>query len=598
MAYTRLFDILPHQLQNHPKADCLAYKQNGTWKKFSTAETVAIIQQLSKGLYALGCRTNRNDELKDKVALISNNRPEWNFLDNALLRIGVVNVPIYPTITDEEMQYIFNDAGIKYAFVSDEALYKKVVALKAHVPTLLEVYTFNPVAGAKHYDEVLQLGASVGDETVNQIADQIVPEDLATIIYTSGTTGKPKGVMLSHHNIISNLEACVPILLVPLNDQHRALSFLPLCHIFERMVSYLLMTSGISIYYAESMDTIGDNIKEIHPHVFTTVPRLLEKVYDRIVATGSQLTGIKKALFFWALNLGLRYDHDGANGAWYNFQLSIADKLIFKKWREALGNEVKIIVSGGAALQPRLARVFTAAGVRVLEGYGLTETSPVVAVNRPIPHGSCFTTVGPIIDNIQLKFEADGEICIKGPSIMKGYYKRDDLTKEVIDADGFFHTGDIGEWVQDKYLKITDRKKELFKTSGGKYVAPQVIENKLKESAYIEQIMIIGNGMKYVSALIVPAFAALKTWSVAQKINCNTNEELIKHPQVLALFNKIVNDMNATFNHVEQIKRFELLAHEWTIQSGELTPTLKLKRKILLERNAALIDAMYAKAEA
>jgi len=491
------------------------------------------------------------------------------------------------------MEYVFNDAGIKYVFVSDAALYQKIAGLKSKIPSLLDIYTFDEVSGAKNWKELLALATTVSNEQVERIANNVVPTDLATIIYTSGTTGKPKGVMLTHENILANIEACVPILLVPLNDTHRALSFLPLCHIFERMVSYLLMTSGVSIYYAESMDTIGDNIKEIHPHVFTTVPRLLEKVYDKIVAKGEEQTGIKRSLLFWALNLGLRYEHERANGWWYHLQLSIADKLIFTKWREALGNEVKIIVSGGAALQPRLARVFTAAGVPILEGYGLTETSPVVAVNQPVAHGSCFTTVGPIINNVQIKFEADGEICVKGPNVMKGYYKLPQLTQEVMDADGYFHTGDIGEMVNGKYLKITDRKKELFKTSGGKYVAPQVLENKFKESEFIEQIMIIGDGRNYVSALIVPNIVHLTKWCTEKKLDTNSAESIIQNPLVIELFNSIITAINPQFNHVEQVKKFALLSKEWTIQSGELTPTLKLKRKKLLVDYAIQIEQLY-----
>ncbi len=594
MTFTRLFEILPHQLASHPKEDCLAAKENGIWKKYSTDEVVRLINQLSHGLLALGCQTNPDDVLKDKVALISNNRPEWNLLDNALLQIGVVNVPIYPTITDAEMEFIFNDAGIKYAFVSDDKLYAKVKGIQPRLTNLIEVFTFNDVPGARHFQEVMDLGKNGDASRLDSIRNNITTDDLATIIYTSGTTGSPKGVMLTHRNICSNINSCIPILLIPLNSTHRALSFLPLCHILERMVTFLLMTEGISIYYAESLETIADNMKEVQPHVFTTVPRLLEKVYDRIVSKGNELTGVKKKLFFWALDLGLRYEHEGANGWFYEAQLKLANKLIFSKWREALGNNVKLIVSGGAALQPRLARVFTAAQLQVLEGYGLSETSPVVAVNRPEPYGSCFGTVGPCIDQVSIRFEQDGEISVKGENIMKGYYKRPDLTAEVIDKDGYFHTGDIGQLIDNKYLKITDRKKELFKTSGGKYVAPQVVENKLKESIYIEQVMVVGEGQKFVGAIIVPSFAELRKWCEHNGINYSSNAEIIINPAVLKLFRTDIDAANQNLNHVEQVKRFELLPNEWTIASGELTPKLSLKRKVVTERCRLLIDKIFS----
>ncbi len=598
MSYTRLFDILPHQLQFHPKQDCFAAKENGAWRKYSTADTLQQIEKLAVGLIVnLGLKNFPIAEQKMKVAIISNNRPEWNFADNALLKLGVVNVPIYPTITDEEMEYIFNDAQIIYAFVSDDKLAAKVKGIQAQVPSLKEIFTFNKVDGFRHWTELQVEPTAEQIQSLKKISDEIEPKDLATIIYTSGTTGKPKGVMLSHRNIVANIESCVPILLKPLSDKDTALSFLPLCHIFERMVSYLLMTEGVSIYYAESMDTIADNLKEISPQVFTTVPRLLEKVYDRIMAVGAEQTGMKKKIFDWAVDLGLRYDHDGKNGWWYSMQLKVADRLVFSKWRAALGNSVKIIVSGGAALQPRLARIFTAAGVPVLEGYGLSETSPVIAVNRPEPYGACFTTVGPIVDGVQLKFADDGEICVKGENIMMGYYKQPEKTAETIDAEGFFHTGDIGTLVENKFLKITDRKKELFKTSGGKYVAPQPLENKLKESVYIEQVMVIGEGEKFVGALIIPNFVELKKWCIANNIDAKTNEIICQNKAVQAMYRKVIDDMNVNFNHVEQVKKFRLLPIDWSVIGGELTPTLKLKRKVILEHCKLCVESMYRNAE-
>ncbi len=598
MSYTRLFDILPHQLQFHPKQDCFAAKENGAWRKYSTADTLQQIEKLAVGLIVnLGLKNFPIAEQKMKVAIISNNRPEWNFADNALLKLGVVNVPIYPTITDEEMEFIFNDAQIIYAFVSDDKLAAKVKGIQAQVPSLKEIFTFNKVDGFRHWTELQVEPTAEQIQSLKKISDEIAPKDLATIIYTSGTTGKPKGVMLSHRNIVANIESCVPILLKPLSDKDTALSFLPLCHIFERMVSYLLMTEGVSIYYAESMDTIADNLKEISPQVFTTVPRLLEKVYDRIMAVGAEQTGMKKKIFDWAVDLGLRYDHDGKNGWLYALQLSIADKLVFSKWRAALGNSVKIIVSGGAALQPRLARIFTAAGVPVLEGYGLSETSPVIAVNRPEPYGACFTTVGPVVDGVELKFADDGEICVKGENVMMGYYKQPEKTAETIDAAGFFHTGDIGTLVENKFLKITDRKKELFKTSGGKYVAPQPLENKLKESVYIEQVMVIGEGEKFVGALIIPNFVELKKWCIANNVDTKTNEIICQNKAVQAMYRKVIDDMNVNFNHVEQVKKFRLLPIDWSVIGGELTPTLKLKRKVILEHCKMCVESMYRTTE-
>ncbi|MEN9523647.1 MAG: hypothetical protein RL065_2024 [Bacteroidota bacterium] len=596
MSYKRLFDIFPHQLQYHAKPDSLAAKENGVWKTFSTKQVVDTIEQLTTGLYFnLGLRNQDTAEAKQKIALISNNRPEWNFVDNALQRLGVINVPIYPTITDEEMQFIFNDSQIVYAFVSDDKLYKKVKGIMPNVPSLKEVYTFNEVDGALNWKSLLIEPSADQKEIIDLISAGIRYEDLATIIYTSGTTGKPKGVMLSHKNILSNIESCVPILLKPLNDNDRALSFLPLCHVFERMVSYLLMTEGISIYYAESMDTIADNLKEVKPNVFTTVPRLLEKVFDKIMAKGAEQKGFKKKIFDWSVQLGLRYEHDRKNGWWYHLQLAIADKLVFTKWREALGSNVKIVVSGGAALQPRLAKIFTAAGVPVVEGYGLSETSPVIAVNRPEPFGACFTTVGPVIDGVQLRIAADGEICVKGDNNMMGYYKLPEKTAEVIDSDGFFHTGDIGELVNNKFLKITDRKKELFKTSGGKYVAPAALENKLKESVYIEQAMVVGEGEKFVGALIIPNYSELKNYCKTNNIAFQSDEDLTNNKDVQKLYRGIIDEMNKNFNHVEQIKKFRLLHTEWSINGGELTPKLSMKRKVIKERCQLSIESMYRK---
>ncbi len=587
MSITRLFDLLPHMASKFPKGDALAGKENGNWVTYSTKDFVENANNISYGLLALGIKKD------DKIANISNNRPEWNMADMGMLQIGAVHVPIYPTISEADYKYILNDAEVKIVFVSDKELYLKIQSLLSSVPSIKEIYTYDKVAGAKCWTEVLESGKQHADATnLESLKNQITENDLATLVYTSGTTGNPKGVMLSHKNIVSNFIASEP--LAPVGPDDRALSFLPLCHIYERMLTYLYMYLGVSIYYAESIDKIGENLKEIKPAMFTTVPRLLEKVYDKIIAKGKELTGIKKALFFWALNLGLTHELYGKCGWWHEFQLKIANKLIFNKWREALGGNVKIIASGSAALQVRLARVFWAAQIPVLEGYGLSETSPVVAVNNFEPDSVRFGTVGPVLDGVQIKIAADGEILAKGPNIMLGYYKRPDLTAEVIDSEGWFHTGDIGILEEGRFLKITDRKKEMFKTSGGKYVAPQPIENKFKESDYIEQIMVVGENQKFTGALIVPTFSYLKSWCDIKQITWTNNEDMVKNPAVINKISEEVETLNANFGHIEQIKKFELLPKEWTVESGDLTPTQKLKRKIIMEKNKALVEKIYA----
>jgi len=583
---TRLFDVVPYQLEKFPKADSLAGKDNGAWVTYSTQQFANRAKEIAMGLIALGI--NRGD----KVVSISNNRPEWNMLDIGILQTGAVHVSIYPTISESEYKFILNDCEAKLIVVSDEALCKKLDSIKAEVPTLQNLYTFEKMLGKIHWLEIINAGKS-SDESVWQMRmDAVMPTDLATLIYTSGTTGNPKGVMLSHSNLVSNFIACRD--LPPVDSRHRALSFLPLCHVYERMLTYLYMYIGVSIYYAESMEKIGDNIREIKPHVFSAVPRLIEKVYDRIINKGKELTGVKRALFFWAVELGLKYEHGNRNGIVYQTKLKIADKLIFSKWREALGGNTMCIVSGGAALQERLARAFWAAGMPILEGYGLSETSPVIAVNLLGDNLACFGTVGTIIKGVDVKIADDGEILFKGPNLMMGYYKRDDLTKEVIDNEGWLHTGDIGTWVEEKFLKITDRKKEIFKTSGGKYIAPQPIENLMKESAFIENIMVIGESQKHASAIIVPNFAHVKSWCEIHKVTYTTPEEIIKNPQVRDRIMKDVEKVNAQLGHHERIKRSELITKEWTVVSGELTPTLKLKRKIIEQNNKDLIDKIYS----
>jgi long-chain acyl-CoA synthetase len=580
-----LSDFYYHQLANNPKKDAFTQKEKGEWVSLSSEEFINKSKQLSKGLLDLGINKG------DRIAVISNNRTEWHLVDLAVQQIGVVNVPIYPNITEEDYTYILNDCGAKLVFVSGEGILKKILNIKPNIPSVEQLFVFDEIPNHTNYSTLLKKIESVDDENIKNLRDEINETDLATLIYTSGTTGNPKGVMLSHKNLVSNVMGSEDRL--PLGDDQRALSFLPLCHVFERMIDYLYIYKSVSIYYAESIEAIGDNLKEIKPQLFATVPRLLEKVYDKIIAKGTDLSGFKKNLFFWALELGLQYDPLKDGGAWYNFKLKIANKLIFSKWREALGGNVVAIVSGGAALQARLARVFTAAQIPVLEGYGLTETSPVIGVNSLLPGGTMIGTVGKVLDNLKVKIAEDGEIIVKGPSIMKGYYNQPELTKEVVDDEGYFHTGDIGTLIDGKYLKITDRKKEIFKTSGGKYIAPQVMENKFKESRFIEQVMVIGEGEKMPAAFIQPDFLFLKEWCEKKNITYTTNMEMVKNETIINRYQKEMEKLNADFSNYEQIKKFELIDHAWTIDNGELTPTLKLKRKNILIKNQELYKKIY-----
>lgn len=584
MEVTRLFDLLPYQLAKYPQQDALATKVGGTWQTYSTAKVQETADKISLGLLKAGIQK------QDKIALISANRPEWNFLDYGIQQIGAISVPLYPTITEEDFKFIFTNAEVKMIFVSNGDLYTKAKNAAKDLSSLKEIYTFDKIPEAKHWEELLNTTELDSKELAASKAS-VNRQDVVTLIYTSGTTGNPKGVMLTHNNLLSNVKSCQ--LLMPVDDKHKALSFLPLCHVYERMMNYLYTYCGVSIYYAESLDTISDNLKEVKPHIFVTVPRLLEKVYDKIYAKGSELSGVKRKLFFWALDLGLDYELNTNKGGWYSLKLKVANALIFNKWREALGGNIRAVVSGGAALQPRLAKVFWAARIKVLEGYGLTETSPVICVNHPDEKESRIGTVGPPISGIEVKIAADGEILTKGPHIMKGYYKREDLTAEAIDGEGWFRTGDIGEFVEGKYLKITDRKKEMFKTSGGKYVSPQAIENKFKESRIIEQIMVVGDGQKFPAAFIVPSFSGLRTWCEIKGIQYSTDGEMIKQTSIREKFQKEVNLLNQSFAQYEKIKKFELLCSPWTVESGEMTPTLKPKRKIILANNQDLFHKMY-----
>jgi len=585
MNIERLFDIPAHQLKTMPLPASLSGKENGKWVSYSTEQFIAEANAISLGLLALGIQPG------DKVATIANNRPEWNFTDIGILQIGAIHVPIYPTITDEDYTYILNHAEVKIIFISSQELFDRISKIAANISAVEHIFTYNQVNGAKHWSELKKAGETVDNQKIKALGDQVKSEDLATIIYTSGTTGFPKGVMLSHKNVVSNIAASAPR--VPCDPGDRSLSFLPLCHIYERMLTYLMMYRSISIYYAESLETIGDNMREIKPHIFSAVPRLLEKVYDKIVSKGHELKGVKKSLFFWALNLGLRYEFKGANGWWYETQLKLANKIIFVKWREALGGNVKAIASGAAALQPRLARVFWSAQIPVLEGYGLTETSPVISVNYMKTMQVEFGSVGPVIDDVEVKIAADGEILCKGPNVMMGYYKRPELTDEVIDKEGWFHTGDIGMFSAQGNLKITDRKKEIFKTSGGKYIAPQVMENKFKESLLIEQLMVCGESKNYPTALITPAWDNLKFWCESHEITYTTPAEMVKHPKVLEKFQHEVDHYNQGFGQWEKIKRFAILPVSWAVDSGELTAKMSLKRKYILDKFRAEYDALY-----
>lgn len=592
----RLFDCIDYQLAKGPKEDMLAAKEEGgVWRKYSTQEVREIVDKLSAGLLHMGIGPNdMSIEGRDKIAILSANRPEWIFLDLATQQVGAVLTPIYPTISTNELEFVLNDAEVKLVFVSDKDLYEKVQSVRAKAPTVKAVFTFDYIQQSLHWKEILGKATPQDHEKLNGIRDSIRYEDLATIIYTSGTTGVPKGVMLSHKNILSNVMAVEPIFKAINTGDDRALSFLPLNHIFERMISYQYLFFGVSIYYAESLDKIGDNLKEVKPSVFATVPRLLEKVYDRIIAKGQELTGVKKKLFFWAVELGDKFEVDKDKGWWYNTQLALANKLIFSKWREGLGGNVRAIVTGAAACQVRLLKVFTAAKIVIMEGYGLTETSPVISVNRYDAGNRRFGTVGPVIDGVEVRLAEDGEITCKGDNVMMGYYKQPELTAQVISEDGWFHTGDIGVWVEGRFLKITDRKKEIFKTSGGKYVAPQPIENKMKESPFIEQMMVVGADRKFAGALIVPSMSNLTEWCQKHGIKNNgTIHQLLNDPKVIELYKGIVEEYNQQFNHVEQVKKFELLDSEWTIDGGELTPTLKLKRKVIMEKYKNAVERIY-----
>lgn len=587
MEVTRIFDLLPYYESTFkPKDDVLASKENGEWVKYDIKQYREIVNNISYGFLMLGIQPG------DRIAQISPNRSEWNFVDMAILQVGAIHVPIYPTISESDYKYILSHAEVKYVFVSGMELLRKIKHILPEIPSIQDVFTYKDHHELKHLNELIELGKKNPDkEKLEKVKASVKNEDVATIIYTSGTTGNPKGVMLTHNNIISNftIVAYIP----PFGEEAKAISYLPLCHIYERMLNYVYHYLGISIYYAENLGTITENMKDVKPTMLSTVPRLLEKIYDKLFAAGHKMKGAKRWIYFWALHLALRYEFKGANGWFYEIKRGIYDKLVYVKWREALGGNVQIIVSGGAALQPRLARLFWAAGIHVLEGYGLTETSPVIAVGDFSEHGVKFGTVGRPLKNVSVKIAEDGEILCKGPSIMKGYYKAPEMTNEAIDNEGWFHTGDLGVIEPQGQIKITGRKKEIFKTSFGKYVSPQLIEDKFKESLFIDQIMVVGENQKFAAALIVPDFAFLRAWCEFKEVPYTTNNEMINLPRIQKRLNREVDKYNAFFGVTEKIKSYELLDTEWTVESGEITPTLKLKRRFITEKYKNSINKLF-----
>jgi len=591
MEILRTFDLLNLYRNEFRQKITFAKKENGKWIEYTGEEYIENVNNVSYGLLALGFKKG------DKIASISNNRPEWNFIDMGMSQIGCVHVPIYPTITNEEYIHILNHSESRIVIVSDRSLYNKIKDMLPQLPNIEKIYTFNKIENLSNWMEIVELGkqsAVYYAPEVEKIKATIIPEDLFTLIYTSGTTGVSKGVMLSHKNMMSNV--CASAKRLHLNSTHKALSFLPLCHVFERMTGYIYQLNGVAIHYAEGLGTIADNLRELKVDAFITVPRLLETIYDKIIDKANHLTGIKKTVFYWALRLGLRYDIRNKNW-WYAKKLALADKLVFSKWREALGGNVIFLGIGGAALQPRLERVFWAAKIPIFQGYGLTETSPIISVNYSFGEHIKFGTTGPILEGVTVKIADDGEILVKGPNVMMGYYKNPELNNEVFDNEGWFHTGDIGIIEEGRFIKITDRKKEIFKTSNGKYIAPQSIENRFKESQLVQQIMIVGENEKFVSAIISPNFDFLINWCERHKIHFSDTNELVSIPKVLEHFQKEISSINKSLGQWEQIKKFKLVCEEWSQMTGELSPTLKLKRKFIIAKYKHILEKIYIESE-
>jgi long-chain acyl-CoA synthetase len=580
----RLFDLIPYQIENFPQQNCLSDKKDGKWISFSIESVKSIVDKFSLGLLKMGINPG------DKLAIISPNRTEWNFIDFGLLQIGCIDIPVYPNISLSEYEYILNNAEAKIVFVANEDLYTKINSIKKRIHTMTDIYTFDKLEGIKHWEEILELADESLRDKLNEYKNNVKTDDLATIIYTSGTTGTPKGVMLSHKNILSDVNSLCKIM--PINNTHRVISFLPICHIFERTAIYYFFKIGAAIYYAENIDKVPVNLHEIRPNYFTTVPRLLEKIFDKIMEMGRELKQPKKAVFGWAVNLANHFNPRGRTNLFYDIRIWAARKIVFSKWKEALGGEVKGIISGAAALQPRLGRIFTAAGINVIEGYGLTETSPVITCNRF--HDYYIGTVGMPIPDVQVKIDESGEILTKGPNVMMGYYNNPEATKNAIDEEGWFHTGDIGIMIEDKYLKITDRLKEVFKTSGGKFIAPLPIENKMKESLFIKNIMVIGENRKFCAALVVPEVNFIKKWCEKKSVKDYLEKGMTCSQAVQERIWKEIQYYNKRFSHIEQVKKFELVNEDWTIETGELTPTLKLKRKVIKKNYEDLIEKIYS----
>ena len=588
MEITRVFDILELYKTTYKKEDVLSAKENKQWKKHSSEDLINNVNAVSYGLLALGLTD------KDKVAIISNNRPEWNFCDYGCQQANIVTVPIFPTISNTDLQFILNHGEVTTIFISDKSIYAKLVAIEKEIPNVKHIISFNPIDGIMSFDDFLKLGNSrANPEKLEATKKSILPSNLLTILYTSGTTGTPKGVMITHHNLVSNVTACQGF--APFQSTWKALSFLPLNHVYERMVSTLYLYKGISIYYAEGLETIGDNLKEIKPQIFVSVPRLIERVYEKITATGEKLTGMQRKIFDWSMRIANTYELNNKNGWWYKVQHKLADKLVFSKWREAVGGNLVCIASGGAALNPKLERIFLCANIVCLQGYGLTETCVVVSVNRYGEDNIRIGTCGPVISGVEVKIaEEDGEILVKGPNLMLGYYKNPEATAEVMDNEGWFHTGDVGTFVEGRFLKITDRKKEIFKTSSGKYIAPLMIENKIKECRFVEQSMVVGENQKFASALIVPSFANFKEYCKDHNITWTNNEEMSAHEELKKLINDHVKVMNKSLAPYEQLKRVAVLSKEWSIEGGELTPKMSLKRKVIKEKNIDAINKIFA----
>ena len=593
MENVKLYELAERYHKLFQKEDMIATQRDGVMRKYSTTEYIETTNNLGYGLLNIGVRKN------DKICIISANRPEWSLVDMGINKIGAVNVGIYPNITRNEYKYIINDCGAKIVFVGSEEIYNNIQGLENEIKCLDHIFSFDEIEGVPNWLDLIEKGVvSPKADEMKKIQSTIDDEDLFTLIYTSGTTGNPKGVMLNHKNVISQITTLKEKLPIGIDD--RAISFLPLCHVFERMIEYFYMFKGVSIYYARSLETLGDDLKIIQPTIMPTVPRLLEKVYDKIIAKGSELSGIKNKLFFWAVELGLKHEYNGANGIWYEFKLKIANKIIFKKWREAVGGRIRFIVSGASALQERIARIFTAAKMPILEGYGLSETSPVISVNLAHTNDAHYGTVGTVIPGVEVKLvheegmkDGEGEITVKGPNVMMGYYNKPEETKKVIDENGWFHTGDIGRLIKGRYLKITDRKKEIFKTSGGKYIAPQVMENKFKESRLIEQIIVIGENEKHPAALIMPAEEGVKFWCKKHNIPFTNMKEIILNKKVLEKYEKEIEHYNTFFSPYERIKRFELIGEPWSVDGGELTATMKLRRKNILGKYEYLYNKIY-----